>query len=154
MTASVWIDAPVASVYRCAAEPGNVPRYAEEIDRIEIIDRLDATRATARSTLRLGPCRWTSTYHYRYHAPRTYAGAGVRGRARGFFAMTFEPARGGTRVVHTEGVTSRLPGLAPAVGCLYFGLLGKSHLHDELGRLKQLAETGPGEGHTPGAPAR
>lgn len=137
----IAIRAPVERVWALATDPQVVPRYAREIVRLEAIEVLPGGDRLVRSHMRLGPLVWRVRYRYRYRRPAAYAGIQEGGLLRGFFAFSFR-ARGEMTIVrHAEGVLSRLPGLAPAAGLLYFRLLHpRGGPRAELWRLKALAE--------------
>ena len=135
----VFIAAPPAAVYRVAADPAVVPRYAREVRRIEILGR-DGDRARVRVHLRVGPLTLRPVYRYVYRPPRLYAGVQEGGGlVRGFFGMTFRPEGAGTRVAHVEGIRSPLPLLARALGR---AVLRRRAIEQELARLKRLVEEG------------
>ncbi len=150
----IAIDAPVDRVFTVATDPQNVPKYAGEIDRIEVLSR-DASRSCdVRSFIRVWGVTIPFRYRYRYSAPNFYGGV-QRGRAlvRGYFTMRFRAAGPNTtEVEHAEGVVSRVPLLAAIAGWLWFNLLSPDGLDDELRKLKALVESPASGALTPPPP--
>jgi hypothetical protein len=137
----IEIDAPVEWVYRVAADPELVPAYAEEVVRIELVERLSEHSALVRSHLRVGWLNFAHLYRYHYRAPTSYSGTQEGGRLlRGYFSFTFEPRGARTLVSHTEGITSPVPYLARLVGFIYFRALSRGGVGEELEKLKRLVE--------------
>ena len=130
----VEIDAPVERVYAVAADPEIVPTYAAEVERIEVVERPDEHAAVVRSHLRIGGLRFAHLYRYHYRAPTNYSGVQEGGRLlRGYFSFTFQPQGERTIVTHVEGISSPVPLLARLVGFVYFRLLSRGGLSEELG---------------------
>lgn len=139
---SILINAPIEQVFAIASDPGIVPFYAHEIDRIEIIDRVSEHRAHVKSYLRLAGMTWGVLYQFHYRRPTHYSGVQEGSNfLRGFFTLTFESCNGGTVVSHTEGILSRIPLLAGIAGFVYFRVLASGAIRSELGSLKQLVES-------------
>jgi len=135
------ISAPPERVYAIAANPDLVPSYAAEIVRIEKVKRLSEHTVLVRSHLRI----WRKTicfqYKYHYQPPRLYSGVQEgRGLLRGYFTLRFTPFESGTIVSHTEGILSRVPFCAPIAGLIYFSILSRGGMKEELRRLKNLVE--------------
>lgn len=144
---SVEIDAPVEQVYALASDPGVVPAYAPEVTRIEVVRRLGEHLVLVKSYLRVAGLTWGFLYRYHYRAPGHYSGVQEgRGLLRGYFNLSFRPRGGGTSVSHTEGVLSPVPLLAWVGGFVYFHILARGGMGEELGRLKRLAEAASLEG--------
>ena len=135
----ILIDAPMERVFDVASDPRLVPRYADEIARIDVLQRSSEQEAIVCSVLKLGPLRLRFRYRYRYRRPRMYAGLQDRGLLRGYFSFSFRPEGASTRVQHVEGLESNVPGLAKLAGFIYFRLLGRGDLAAELARLADLA---------------
>src|SRR5215210_2016045 len=135
------IDAPVERVYALASDPETVPSYAQEVARIEVVRRLNEHAVLVRSYLKVGGLTWGFLYRYHYRPPTHYSGVQEgRGLLRGYFTLSFRPCGGGTSVSHTEGLLSPVPLLAWVGGFVYFHLLARGGMGEELGRLKNLAE--------------
>jgi carbon monoxide dehydrogenase subunit G len=139
----VEVSAPVERVYAVAADPESVPRYAAEVARIEVVERIGPHAVRVRSHLRIGGLRLVFNYRYRYSPPRGYSGVQEGGALlRGYFTFSFRGEGARTTVVsHTEGILSPVPGLARLAGLVYFRLLGRGGMKRELAMLKQLAES-------------
>ena len=138
---SLEIDAPVEQVYALASDPEMVPSYAPEVARIEVVGRLSEHLVLVKSYLRVMGLTWGFLYRYHYRAPTHYSGVQEgRGLLRGYFNLSFRPCGGGTSVSHTEGVLSPVPLLAWVGGFVYFRVLARGGMGEELGRLKKLAE--------------
>jgi hypothetical protein len=138
---SVEIEAPVERVYAIASDPETVPAYAPEVARIEVLKRLSGHMVLVRSHLRVARVTLAFPYRYHYRPPTHYSGVqDGRGLLRGYFTLSFRPRAGGTVVSHAEGVLSPVPLLAWVVGFVYFRILGRGGMKDELGRLKRLVE--------------
>jgi hypothetical protein len=137
---SLEIDAPVERVFAVASDPQMVPMYAPEVTRIEILDSDRPTRARVHSHLKIAGLTFTFLYRYHYRAPAHYSGMQMSGLLRGYFSLRFGATANGASVTHTEGIVSRFPLLAPAAGFLYYRLLARGGMRDELYRLKTLIE--------------
>ena len=137
----VEIDAPVGQVYTVASNPQTVPFYAPEIARIDVVKRLSDHVVLVRSHLRIGKLTFAFLYRHHHRPPTHYSGVQEGGRLfRGYFNLTFQPRGDKTIVSHTEGIASRIPGLAELVGFVYFRILARGGIGEELQRLKELAE--------------
>jgi hypothetical protein len=137
----VEVDAPVESVYAVASDPSNVPVYAPEVARIEVLERLGEHTVLARSHIKVAGLTLRHLYRYHYRSPTHYGGVQERGRLlRGYFNLTFTPRGGRTLVSHTEGLLSPVPCLAWLAGFVYFRLLSRGGIARELGSLKSLVE--------------
>ena len=138
----VEVGAPVERVYAVAADPETVPRYAAEVERVEVLERIGSREARVRSHLRVAGLRFVFPYRYRYNPPRAYNGV-QEGSAllRGYFTFSFRAEGARTLVSHTEGILSPVPGLARLAGLLYFRLLGRGGMRREMAELKRLAES-------------
>lgn len=137
----IEIGAPVEQVYAVAADPEIVPSYASEIARIEVLERLNDHLALVRSHLRVCKLRFAYLYRYHYRPPTHYSGRQEHGRLlRGYFSFTFQSRDGRTVISHAEGILSPVPGLAGLVGFIYFRLLSRGGLKEELRALKNLVE--------------
>ena len=142
ISGSIQIEAPIERVYAIASDPAIVPSYAQEIDRIEIVERSGEHSALVKSYLKLAGSTWPSMYRFHYRGPTHYSGVQERhGLLRGYFSLRFEPRESGTTATHTEGILSTIPFLAWVAGFLYFQLLSPGGMSDELARLKKLAES-------------
>jgi hypothetical protein len=138
----VEIQAPVEQVYLLAADPELVPFYAHEIARIEMVRRLSEDVVLVRSYLKVAGLTFGVLYRYHYRRPAHYSGVQVgRGVLRGYFSLSFKPYGGGTTVSHTEGILSPVPLLAWTVGFIYFKIMARGGMREELGRLKGLVES-------------
>jgi len=135
------IDAPVEQVYHLASDPEVVPSYAPEVARIEVLRRLSGHTVLVRSHLKVARLTFGFLYRYHYRPPTHYSGVqeGVR-LVRGYFNLSFSPRGDGTVVSHTEGILSPVPLLAWVVGFVYFHVLARGGMGEELCRLKKLAE--------------
>ena len=139
--ASLEIEAPVEQVYALASDPEMVPSYAPEVARIEVVRRLSEHLVLGRSYLRVAGLTWGFLYQYHYRPPTPYSGVQEGGGLlRGYFTLSFRSCGRGTTVSHTEGVLSPIPLLAWISGFIYFHILARGGLGDELGRLKNLVE--------------
>jgi hypothetical protein len=138
----VEIDAPIERVYAVAADPEIVPAYAEEVVRIEVVEKLSDHSALVKSHLRMGGLTFAHLYRYHYRAPTNYSGTQEGGKLfRGYFSFTFQSRGGGRTIVsHTEGISSRVPYLAGLAGFIYFRLLSRGGVREELNKLKRLVE--------------
>jgi hypothetical protein len=137
----VEISAPIEQVYAVAADPEMVPSYALEIVRIDLVKRLSTHSVLARSHLKITGLTYTSLYRYHYNPPSHYSGTQEDGKLlRGYFSFSFQTLGNGTIVSHTEGIMSSIPGLAAIVGFIYFRILSRGGMVEELKRLKNLAE--------------
>jgi hypothetical protein len=138
---SLDVDAPVDQVYALASDPEIVPSYAPEIARIEVVRRLSEHTVLVRSYLKVARLTFGFSYRYHYRPPTHYSGVQQgRGLLRGYFTLSFRPCGSGTTVTHTEGVLSPIPLLAWVVGFIYFRMLARGGMGEELGRLKNLVE--------------
>jgi hypothetical protein len=144
----IWIEAPPNSTFAIASDPAIVPRYESDVKRIDILRR-DPRHGTAdvRSHLSMLGLTFGFDYRYRYRVGIYYGGVQQSGRLmRGYFSMRFRPGmdsasgRFGTDVEHVEGIISRVPGVARLVGWLYFRVLSRGGIAEELKRLKQIVE--------------
>lgn len=136
------VRAPVEAVYRIASDPHRAPEFAREISRIEPVRDLAPGDALMRCHMRAVGVPYSLLFHYHRHGPHVYGGR-QQGRPLlgGFFSFRFRPTKEGTLVTHTEGLTSRLPGLAWLAGVVYYGVLARGKIERELARLARLAET-------------
>ena len=140
----IEIGAPVEKVYALAADPRLVPSYAPEVVRIERVRKLSDRAELVRSYVRVGGLTFAYLYRYCYRPPTHYSGVQEGGRLlRGYFGLSFRPRGGGTLVSHAEGILSPVPGLARVVGFLYFRVLARGGVRDELESLKRLVEAWP-----------
>src|SRR5438128_1602710 len=121
----IHIDAPIEVVWQFATDPQNIPRYADDVAQVEVVDRSD-TRAYVVSHLRLGPFTVKYPYVYHYREPRLYSGIQERGKLlRGFFTFHFCADEQGTTIDHAEGIVSSIPGMAWLAGFVYFRFLSR-----------------------------
>ena len=138
---SLKIDAPVEQVYALASDPEMVPSYAPEVARIEVLRRLSEHMILVRSYLKVARLTFGLLYRYHYRPPTHYSGVQEGGGLlRGYFTLSFRSCGAGTTVAHTEGVLSPLPLLAWIVGFIYFRIMARGGMGEELGRLKKLVE--------------
>jgi hypothetical protein len=138
----VEINAPIEQVYAVAADPEIVPSYALEIARIDLVKRLSPQSILALSHLKIGRLTFASLYRYHYRPPKHYSGVQEKGKLlRGYFSFSFQTQDKRTVVSHTEGIMSSIPGLAAIAGFIYFRILSRTGLAEELDRLKQLVES-------------
>lgn len=139
---SLEVEAPVEQVYALASDPTIVPTYAPEIIRIEVVKRLGEHMVLVRSYLKVARLILGFLYRYHYHPPTHYSGVQERGGLlRGYFTLRFQASGSGTIVSHTEGVLSPIPLLAWIVGFIYFRIIARGSMREELGRLKSLVES-------------
>lgn len=137
------IDAPIDRVYALASNPEVVPSYAPEVARIEVIERLSEHMVLVRSHLKVARMRLTYLYRYHYRAPTQYSGVQEDGKIlRGYFTLSFSAKGNRTSVSHTEGILSVIPCLAWVIGFIYFRVIARGGMAEELGRLKTLVESG------------
>jgi Polyketide cyclase / dehydrase and lipid transport len=137
----VEIDAPVEQVYALASDPEIVPSYALEITRIEVLEKLSEHIVLVRSYLKVVWLTFGFLYRYHYRPPTHYSGVQEgRGLLRGYFTLSFRTCGNGTTVSHTEGILSPVPLLAWIVGLIYFRIMARAGMKEELGRLKNLVE--------------
>jgi hypothetical protein len=135
------IDAPVEQVYALASDPEMVPAYAPEVAHIEVVRRLSAHLVLVKSYLKVLGLTRGFLYQYHYRPPTHYSGVQAGGGLlRGYFTLSFRSSGSGTIVSHTEGVLSPIPLLAWISGFLYFHILARGGMGEELGRLKNLVE--------------
>ena len=147
----VLIDAPVERVYAVASDPEAVPVYAPEVVRIEVRERLGDGAARVTSHLRIGKLTFAWAYRYNYRPPTHYSGVQERGALlRGYFSFTFRPRGGRTEACHSEGLLSPVPLLARALGLLYFRVIARGGVREELDRLKRLVESESEQGSAAG----
>ena len=140
---SVEIAAPVERVYALASNPQVVPLYAPEIDKIEVISRLSNQKVLVKSYLKIAGITRPYFYVYHYRPPAHYSGVQQQGALmRGYFTLTFKTSARGTSVSHTEGILSPLPFVAWFIGFIYFHLISRDGMRDELDRLRTLVEAG------------
>jgi hypothetical protein len=138
----VEIEAPIGLVYAIAADPEAVPFYAPEIERIDVLKRLGNHAVLVRSHLKVARLKFSFLYRHRHRPPVRYSGVQEGGRLlRGYFSLTFRPSGERTIVSHTEGIASSIPGLARLVGFIYFRVLARGGIGEELRGLKQLVES-------------
>jgi hypothetical protein len=138
---SLEIAAPVEQVYALASDPDVVPSYAPEVARIETVRRLSEHVVLVKSYLKVAGLTRGFLYRYHYRAPAHYSGVQEgRGLLRGYFTLSFRSSGGGTTVSHTEGFLSPVPLLAWVTGFIYFHILARGGMGDELDRLKNLVE--------------
>jgi hypothetical protein len=138
----IEIDAPIERVYATASSPDLVPSYAPEIARIEVEKILSDHVVLARSYLKVAGLTLAYLYRYHYRPPTHYSGVQERGRfLRGYFNLTFQSRGNRTVVSHTEGILSAIPCLAWIVGSIYFRVIARGGVEEELGRLRTLVET-------------
>jgi hypothetical protein len=136
------VRAPVEAVFRIVADPVRAPEFAREITCIEPVRELGPDLTLMRCHLRAVGFPYTLLLRYRRRGPHAYGGR-QEGRPLlgGFFTFRLRPTRRGTVVTHTEGLTSRLPGLAWLAGVTYYGLLARRKMERELERLSRIAES-------------
>jgi uncharacterized protein YndB with AHSA1/START domain len=138
---SVEIAASVEQVYAFASNPEMVPRYACEIDKIEVVTRLSDQKVLVKSYLKIAGMTRAFLYVYHYRPPTHYSGVQQQGGLmRGYFTLTFRSSGSGTTVSHTEGILSPLPFVAWFVGFIYYHLMSRDGMRDELERLRILVE--------------
>ena len=138
----VEIEAPVERVYEVASDPSLVPVYAPEIVRIEHLENIGEGVELVRSHIKVGPFTLAHKYRYLYRPPTSYAGVQEGGGLyRGYFSLSFRARGGATVVTHVEGLLSRVPGLARALGVLYFRVMARGGVGEELEKLKRLVES-------------
>lgn len=139
----IEIVAPIERVYAVAVDPETVPSYVPEVAKIELVKKLNERSALVRSYLRVGTMTFAYLYRYRYCPPTHYSGVQESGRLlRGYFRLGFQSRDDRTLVSHAEGVFSRVPFLASAVGFIYFRVLSRGGARKELASLKSLVERG------------
>jgi hypothetical protein len=139
----VEINAPVERVYTIAADPRAVPHYAPEVERIEVLERLGDHAVLVRSHLKVARLTFSFLYRHHHDPPAHYSGVQEGGKIlRGYFTLTFQPSGEKTIVSHTEGIASRIPCLAKVVGFIYFRILARGGIGEELRGLKRLVESG------------
>jgi hypothetical protein len=138
----IEIGAAIERVYTIAADPEILPSYAAEIAKIELVERLNERQALVRSHLRLGRLTFAYLYRYRYRPPTHYSGMQEGGGLlRGYFSFSLQARGSRTVISHSEGMLSPIPGLARLVGFIYFRVLHRGGLQEELGKLKNLVES-------------
>jgi hypothetical protein len=137
----IEIRAPVEQVYATAADPGLVPSYAPEVVMIERVRKISDRVELVRSHVKVGGLTFAYLYRYCYRPPTHYSGVQEGGGLlRGYFSLSFRPRGRGTQVTHAEGFLSPVPGLARALGFLYFRVLARGGVRDELESLMRLVE--------------
>ena len=137
----IEIRAPVERVYGVAADPEAVPAYAPEVKRIECVRRISYGVDLVRSHVRVSVLTFAYLYRYSYRPPTHYSGVQVGdGLLRGYFSLSFRAHGDCTLVSHSEGILSSVPGLARALGFLYFRVLARGGVREELEGLKRLVE--------------
>ena len=138
---SLAIDAPVEQVYACASNPETVPAYAPEIVRIEIVRRLSEHRVLVKSYLKVALLTHAFLYQFHYRPPAHYSGVQQgSGLLRGYFRLSFASCGTGTTVSHTEGILSHIPLVAWLIGFIYFRIVTRGGIREELERLKSVVE--------------
>ena len=138
---SVEIDAAVERVYALASDPNLVPNYAAEIDRIEVVKKMSDHRILVKSYLKIAGLTRGFLYQYHYRSPTHYSGVQLDGwLLRGYFNLSFRTSATGTTVSHTEGILSPVPLVAWLVGFVYFQLMTRGGIGQELSRLKGMVE--------------
>jgi hypothetical protein len=138
---SVEIDAAVERVYALASDPEIVPSYAAEICRIEVVKKLSDHRIVVKSYLKIAGLTHAFLYQYHYRSPTHYSGVQQDGwLLRGYFNLSFRTCATGTTVSHTEGILSPVPLVAWLCGFVYFQLMTRGGIGQELSRLKGLVE--------------
>ena len=139
----IEVEAPVEKVYEVASDPALVPVYAPEIVRIEQLENIGEGVELVRSHIKVGPFTFAHKYRYRYRPPTSYAGVQEGGGLyRGYFSLSFRASgEAKTVVTHVEGILSHVPGLARALGVLYFRVMARGGARDELEKLKHLVES-------------
>jgi len=136
------IDAPVEQVYTLASNPQMVPSYAPEIARIEVVRRLSEHMVLVRSYLKVARLTFGFLYRYHYRPPTYYSGVQEgNGLLRGYFILSFKSCGSSTTVSHTEGMLSPIPLLAWIVGFVYFHIMSRGSMREELSRLKNIVES-------------
>jgi hypothetical protein len=139
------INAPVDQVYAVAVDPRSVPVYAPEIARIELVEKLSDHAVLVRSHLKVARLTFACLYRHHHRPPTHYSGVEVRGHLfRGYFSLNFQPSGDKTIVTHIEGIASSIPGMAGIIGFVYFRIMARGGLGEELRRLKLLVESGKG----------
>lgn len=138
---SLGIDAPVEQVYAFASNPETVPVYAPEIVRIEVVRRLSEHLVLVKSYLKVAVLTRAFLYQYHYRPPAHYSGVQQgSGLLRGYFTLSFTSCGAGTTVSHTEGILSRVPLVAWLIGFIYFRIMTRGGMREELETLKSLVE--------------
>ena len=139
----IEIDAPIERVYAIASNPEVVPSYATEIAHIDIVKRLSKHTILVRSYLKFAGLTLDYLYRYHYRPPAYYSGVQEHGKVlRGYFNLSFRAEGNRTTVSHTEGVFSSVPYWAWIVGFIYFHIIARGGIVEELGRLKKVVEDG------------
>jgi hypothetical protein len=118
-----------------------VPCYAPEVARIEVVRRLGDHTILVGSHLKVARVTVGFLYRYHYRPPTHYSGVQHQGGLlRGYFTLSFRPHGTGTLVSHAEGMLSPVPLLAWVVGFIYFRVIERGGMKDELAGLKNLVE--------------
>ena len=139
---SLEIDAPVEQVYALASNPEIVPIYAPEIARIEVVRRLSDHKVLVKSHLKVAGLTCAFLYQFHYRPPTHYSGVQQgRGPVRGYFTLRFRSSGKVTSVSHSEGILSPIPFVAWIIGFIYFRLITRGGMREELERLKSLVES-------------
>jgi hypothetical protein len=140
----IEIEAPLEQVYAAASNPELVPCYALEITRIEVVKRLSEHLVLVKSYLKIAGLTFVYLYRYHYRPPTHYSGVQEHGRIlRGYFSLSFKAQGNRTAVSHTEGILSIIPCLAWVAGFIYFHVMARGGMLEELGRLKEIVESHP-----------
>lgn len=138
------IPASTSQLYALASDPDRAPDISPDIDCITDLAPLDGGDRLMACDMRAMGVPYRRAFRYRRRHRKLYAGTQHgRGIVRGYFAFSFLPRPTGTRVVHVEGIRSRIPFLAWAIGRVYYGLLARGKIERELARLETLAESAP-----------
>ncbi|HUP89379.1 MAG TPA: SRPBCC family protein [Longimicrobiales bacterium] len=141
VSAEIVVASSPERAYAVASSVDAIPVYENGILRIQVIEENGANERVGRSTLKILGLETPFTYRYRYSPGRHYSGVQEQGSVvRGFFSFSFTSVRGGTRIVHREGMFSRAPFAASVVGWLYYQLIARAGLNAELRKLKALIE--------------
>lgn len=137
----IEIGAPVEEVYAAATDPALVPLYVPEVVRVERVKSIGGGVELVRSHIKVGWLTFAYLYRYHYRPPTSYSGVQEGGGLfRGYFSLSFRAGGVGTIVSHSEGILSPVPGLARALGFLYFRVMARGGAGEELSKLKKLVE--------------
>ena len=138
---TIEINASAEQVYALVSNPDVVPSYAPEIRKIEVVKHFGNGSVLVRSYFKVGGMTFPCLYRYQYRPPRYYGGFQRGGKLlRGYFSFSFTAAGGRTKISHTEGLLSSVPGLASVAGFIYFRLLSRHGIEQELAKVKELVE--------------